>query len=348
MENINILMAEKLGEFVKGRLLQNKVHLDNSGDGITTDEISSQLDEIRSAENFEYSIENTSKYRELMKRCAGSVNFSYDEICEISDFVKESIKLDGIDANNTYWDVLSFAIRRMDKIMEYSRKDSEIYAKASKYKECLTLNRVPLYYKPFACAIASGYPHVMLRIDTVDCKTIYKVSRNGEVLVDEVFSDMFLDDTGICMDDTKECSEEAIDVAVDWWAKAITDPTFVLRYDPNASYLSSVLAMVASLRKTAPDEAAMEAFKECLAEEIRSGLKNNGNYIINVNYRLDPVLDMALQRSRLGEVDYSWDTSMNISANEVSIAMGRGKKQVIFDGGADTKATGVQKIKVQK
>lgn len=345
MNNINILMAEKLGEFVKGRLLQNKAHLDNSGDGITMSEISSRLEEIRLANSFEYAVENTSSYRTLMKRCAGSVNFSFAEINEISDLIKESIRLDGVDANNTYWDVLSFAAKRMDKIMEHNGKDSEIYAKAMKYKECLNLNRVPLYYKPFACVIACGYPHAMLRIDTFDCKTIYKMSRNGEVLVDEVFADMFLDDTGICMDEAKESSEEAIDVAVDWWAKAITDPTFVLRYDPNASYLSSVLAMVASLRRTAPDEAAMESFKECLAEEIRSGLENNGSYTISVNYHLDPVLDMALQRSRLGDVDYNWDTSMNISSSEVSITLGRGEKQVIFDGNADTKVTGVQKIK---
>lgn len=346
MENINMLIAEKLGEFVMGRLFQNKAHLDNNGDGITTSEVVARLEEIRSIDDYEYTIENTSSYRELMKRCAGSVNFSSDEIVEIGKLVKEAVRLDGIDTNNTYWDVLSFAAKRMDKIMEHNSKDSEIYEKALKYKECLNLNRVPLYYKPFACVIACGYPHVMLRIDTFDSKTIYKVSRNGEVLVDEIFSDMFLDDTGICMDDGKTCNEEAIDVAVDWWAKAIIDPTFVLRYDPNASYLSSVLAMVASLHKTAPDAAAMESFKECLADEIRSGLENNGSYTISVNCRLDPVLDMALQKSHLGDVDYSWDTSMNISSNEVSIALGRGEKQVIFDGNADTKATGVQKIKV--
>lgn len=346
MDNINILMAERLGEFVKGRLLQNKTHLDNNGDGITTSEISSCLDEIRSSGSFEYALESTSRYRELTKRCAGSVNFSYDEIEEISNFVKESVKLSGIDANNTYWDVLSFAAKRMDKIMDFCSKGSKTYEKAMKYKEYLNLNRVPLYYKPFACAIACGYPHAKLRIDNFDGKTIFKMSRTNEVLVDEIFDDMFLDDTGICMSESKECSEEAIDVAVDWWAKAMTDPTFVLRYDPNASYLSSVLAMIASMHKTAPDEAEMETFKTCLAEEIRSALENNDSYTISVNYRLDPILDMALQKSHLGDVDYSWNTSMNISSNEVSVALGRGEKQVIFDGQADTKVTGVQKIKV--
>ena len=346
MENINMLIAEKLGEFVMGRLFQNKAHLDNNGDGITTSEIVARLEEIRSIDNYEYAIENTSSYRELTKRCAGSVNFSSDEIVEIGKLVKESIRHGGIDTNNTYWDVLSFAAKRMDKIMEHNSKDSEIYEKALKYKECLNLNRVPLYYKPFACAIACGYPHAKLRIDNFDGKTIFKMSRTNEVLVDEIFDDMFLDDTGICMSESKECSEEAIDVAVDWWAKAMTDPTFVLRYDPNASYLSSVLAMVASMHKTAPDESAMETFKTCLAEEIRSALENNDSYTISVNYRLDPILDMALQKSHLGDVDYSWNTSMNISSNEVSVALGRGEKQVIFDGQADTKVTGVQKIKV--
>ena len=186
MENINMLIAEKLGEFVMGRLFQNKAHLGNNGDGITTSEIMARLEEIRSIDNYEYAIENTSSYRELMKRCAGSVNFSSDEIVEIGKLVKEAVRLNGIDTNNTYWDVLSFAAKRMDKIMEHNSKDSEIYEKALKYKECLNLNRVPLYYKPFACAIACGYPHVMLRIDTFDSKTIYKVSRNGEVLVDRL------------------------------------------------------------------------------------------------------------------------------------------------------------------
>ena len=64
MENINMLIAEKLGEFVMGRLFQNKVHLDNNGDGITTSEIMARLDEIRSIDDYEYTIENTSSYRE--------------------------------------------------------------------------------------------------------------------------------------------------------------------------------------------------------------------------------------------------------------------------------------------
>ena len=56
MDNINMLIAEKLGEFVMGRLFQNKAHLDNNGDGITTSEIMARLDEIRSIDNYEYAI----------------------------------------------------------------------------------------------------------------------------------------------------------------------------------------------------------------------------------------------------------------------------------------------------
>lgn len=345
MENINMLVAEKLGEFVKGRLLQNKVHLDNSGEGISTSEVVSYLDELRSANSYEYAIESTSSYREFVKKCSGSINFTYDEIEEIAGLIKESIRLDGIGANSTYWDILSFAIKRMDKVMEHSHKEDTTHKKAMRYKECLQLDRMPLYYKPFACVIACGYPHAMVRIDNFDGKTIYKVSRTGEVLTDDLLEDMFLDDGGINVPTAKDCNEEAVRVAVDWWAKAMTDPTFVLRFDPNASYLSSVLAMMASMRKAAPDEASMEVFKECLADEIRSGLENNGHYSISVNYHLDPVLDAALRKSRLGDVDYTWNTNMDISSDEVSIALGRGEKQVIYEGKKDTKVTGIQKVK---
>lgn len=350
MDELNLTVASKVADFVKGRLLQNKVHLDNSGEGISTEEVLQQLSVLRKDSSYGYPIEYTKQYSELAKSCAGSINFTYEEIDEIAELIEKSVLTCGVGTNVTYWDALTFASRRLEKFASSkverfgaNAKDDEDYKKAVAYKYCLQLDQMPLYYKPFACIIACGYPYSVIRIANDSNKTIYDVSNRGEVRVDNLLEDMFLDDVSVVMENDDEKGEEAISVAVDWWAQAITDPTFVLRYDPHASYLSSVLALASNMRKVAPDESSMDAFKECLSDEIRSALVHDGHYKMKVNYSLDPALNNALAKAKLRAVDYTWDTCMEISPLEVSVSFGRGDKQVIFDGKKNEDTKGFQK-----
>ena len=339
MEGLNLLIANKLGEFVRGRLLQNKAHLDNSGDFVSVDEAYTTLSLLRSKNVTDYPIEYTSEYRTLADRCTGRINFTEEEIDEIAELVEKSVSLFGLGHNVTYWDVLSFVNKRLDRLaservnkLGANAYMDEDYSKAMKYKSCLQLEKTPLYYKPFACIVACGYPYSALRIANDNNETIYDISNNGEVRVDDLLSDMFLEEGFSNRPNDSEDSQEAISVAVDWWAKAITDPTFVIRYDRNASYLSSMLALINVKNKKAPEEKVIEAFKGYLAEEIRSGLEQDGHFSISVNYALDPALNNACTRANLFDNDYTWDTTMEISPSEVTISFGRSEKQVIYSG----------------
>lgn len=351
MEDLNLLIAKRLGEFVKGRLLQNKVHLDNSGDFVSTDEAYTSLSLLRNKNVTDYPVEYTSEYRVLADRCTGRINFTEEEIDEIAELVEKSVSLFGLGHNVTYWDVLSFVNKRLDRLaservnkLGANAYMDEDYSKAMKYKSCLQLEKTPLYYKPFACIIACGYPYSALRIANDNNETIYDISNNGEVRVDNLLSDMFLDEGFSNKTNAIENSEEAISAAVDWWAKAITDPTFVIRYDRNASYLSSMLALISIKNKRAPEEKVVEAFKECLSEEIRSGLEKDGHFSISVNYGLDPALNNACARANLFGDDYTWDTTMEINPSEVSVSFGRSEKQVIYSGKSKDSEKSYQKV----
>ena len=342
------LVTDKIGTFIKGRLLQNKEIVEKNGEFISCDEAYRSLEELREASNFCSGVEYTEEYNELAEKCAGRVNFTSQEIDEIVELIQKSIQMYGVEKCTTYWDIISFPVKSLDKLIhnENSAYIGELdHDKLLKYRDCLKLDYMPLFYKTFACIIACNYPNCLLRITNVDNETIYSVDGDGQVVVDDLVSDVIFDNENLNIFKNED-NDEAVKIAVDWWSQAITDPSFVLRFDPNASYISSILALFNSMHRVVPSEEAVRVFKESLGNEIKNALIADGHYTISTNYNFDPVLRDALNKANFCDVDYSWKTRMDISPDEVSVTLGSGSKQVIFDSKDKTAFSGVQKVKI--
>ncbi len=349
--DLNLEFSKVLAEFVKFCLLQNRAYIKNSSrELISVDEVLKRLNTLKKEEEMSGTVGfDCYSYGRLSKECAGAIDFSDSEINEISNLVGKSVAVCGLERSKSYWDVITFAIASLDRIVNYPVVSSSLtyddYDKAIKWGECLRLEQLPLYYKPFACIISCGYPDYKLRIASDDNKTLYEASSTLGVVVNELADASALEEAN---SRSIEASCDAITTAVDWWAKAFTDPTFALRYCSSPSFISSVLALAASRYTDAPSEESIEVFKDYLGEEIRSAIEKYGCYNISVssNYELDPALSSAIQKSRVGDVNFSWQASMDISPEEVSVTLGNNKdrKKVLYDA-KNVKSDAAQKVK---
>lgn len=356
-EKINLMSASALSYFVKGCLLQNRAYIENNGEAvISATEALNRLEELKSCSDvYESLIENSIGYRKLCNACRGAIDFTDAEIDEIAYIVRKSVEIQGLEYGKNYWDVISFAVRTLDKVSKYApfnlsnQKFTDLdYELASKWKGCLQLVAMPIFYKPFACVIQCGNPYSALRIANDENKTLYDLSNSLEVRTNELSLENIFDENYQRLAEAKDDAETAIEVAVNWWTCALTDVTYALRYYSSPSFMSSVLALARSRYQSMPTDKEIEVFKEYLAEEIRAGLATNGHYSISTSSQLDPVLDFAIKRAGFVTHNFSWETTMDISPEQVSVVLGENghRKQILFDSSKDIKRDAIQKIKV--
>lgn len=356
-EELNLMAANVLSYYVKMSLLQNRSYIENNEKGaISATEALDRLENVKSrAEMYGYPVEISVEYRELCKTCEGSIHFTDAEIDEIAGAVKKSVEVCGLEHNKNYWDVIAFAVRSLSRVAEYESFTSESRILndsdcrlARKWKDCLQLVAMPIFYKPFACVIQCGNPYSVLRIANDENRTLYDLSNSLEVRTNELSEEMLLNASFQRLPNRLGDAEVAIDVAVNWWACALTDATYALRYYSSPSFMSASLALAISRYQTMPTDKEIEVFKECLAEEIRAGITVNGHYSISTNTELDPVLDLAIQKAGIGVLNFDWETTMDISPDQVCVSLGRNgcSRQVLFDANKAVKKETIQKKKV--
>lgn len=337
----NLDIASKLAQFIKARLLYNQTFMnDNGTDTISVSEVFDELDNIKdSVIDYNYPIAYTMRYQELHDRCSGSISFTEKEIDEITDVVRHAIIVCGLPQNVFYFDIMAFTTERLEKLMNYKRQllgsnaenDFE-YREAQKWVRCLQLDQTRMYYKPFSAMICCGYPKCALMITTDDDK-IYEIDDNLEVNVDKIDEMLGVFSIGISQNALiEEDVEQAIDVATNWWTKALTDPLFAIRYDTSASFISSVLALSYNMFGEQVTDKEIEVFKENLKDHIRSDIQSDGYCTIKVNFDLDPRLKLAMDKAQIYGVDYSLGTVMDIRPQEVTLTIGRNEanKQVLY------------------
>lgn len=335
----NLQMASALAEFVKFCLLNNEEFMrDNETKTISTSDVISQLEEIeRNGIGREIPIIYTEDYRILRDKCSGCVSFTNEEIDNIAHFIEESVMTCGLPRNAFYFDVVDFTVDQLRVLLDYKKQtidnaellDSD-YSRILNLRKCIQLDRTSLYYKPFAATICSGYPNCALRI-VMDNETIYNIDTNSIVTVDRIgeLSSMSKDMRHEESDDSIIC---AANVAADWWAKALTDPVFAIRYDCSASFINSILALKYSMVSSPNSEETINAFKSCLKDKVLDGMKKDGHYTIRAGVDLDESLRAAMNRAGVDDTGYSLGTVMNITPNEVTLTIGRGdsNKQVLY------------------
>lgn len=346
----NLEIASKLAQFIKAHLLYNQTFMnDNDIDTISISEVFAELENIKDIViDSNCPIAYTMRYQELHDRCSGSISFTEKEIDEITDIVRRAIIVCGLPQNVFYFNVMAFATDRLEKLMNYKRRflganaeyDFE-YREAQKWASCLQLNQTGMYYKPLSAMIFCGYPKCTLMITTDEGK-IYEVDDNLEVKVDKIDEMLEVFSTGMSQTALiEEETEQAIDVATNWWSNALTDPLFAIRYDTNASFISSVLALSYDMFGQQVTDNEIEVFKENLKDCIKSDIQSDGCCTIKVNFDLDPRLKQAMDKAQIYGVDYSLGTVMDIRPQEVTliIGMNEANKQVLYS----SREKGIQK-----
>ncbi len=123
---------------------------------------------------------------------------------------------------------------------------------------------------------------------------------------------------------TKEDSQypEYVQVAVDWWANAIQEPTFDNGNDMNKSQGMISTMIYASNRKQLSEE-DIKIFKDVLAKEILEEMKKHNTCQIDVDYH--PCLILLVAGEEIGltnMTDYPWKTFMYINEYEVKVRSG--------------------------
>lgn len=356
-KELNFIAAKAISNYVKLCLLQNKVYMENKGtERISTKEVMSELENIKAQSDL-YGYFPNDDYRKLRTKCAGSIDFTDDEIDEIASIVERAINVCGIERGKTYLDVITFAARSLERlekyrpsIMEGAVLTADDYQLARKWKNCLILEQTSLYYKPFACIISSGYPTTALKITNDENKVVFDLDNSSDIRVNELTKDIFLSD--MFSSSFEKTEDKAVDAAVNWWVQALSNPLFALRYYSSPSFMSVALTIAMNMHTAPPTEEEMLKFREYLTDEISTGLRENGTHSIHIsaNYEMDPTLNTAMQKAHIYDTNFSWETQMDISPEQVSIALGGNSngRVVLYDAKEDTKSNAIQKVKTGK
>lgn len=343
----NMELADKVSQFVKMRLLDNQSFIrENDIDSISAEEALGEFERIKSLGiNSDYQIEYTRNYEKLRHRCSGTISFTSEEIKEITETLKDAIETCGLSAHSFYWDVIAFSVDRLEKFINSkfgTLKTSEItnpeYNRLSRMKRCLQLTQAPSYYKPYSAIISCVHPQHIVSIVTDEDGVVYQVDSTGNALVDRV-TEVYEDHKLVIAKDTDDV-DKAVNVATDWWVKALTDPTFAIRYDIQASYISLVMAICHNMFGDRLSPNTIERLRESLEKQIRIGIEKEGNFVIKTGQEFDPTLKKAMNDAQISDLDFPLRTSMNISPERVFLVIGGNKddKVVLYNAKKETKA----------
>ncbi|MDD5888745.1 MAG: hypothetical protein PUC82_04580 [bacterium] len=346
----DVEIASKIAEFVKSRLLNNQAVIKNNEvDAVSAQEALLELKAIQDGISaWSYPLQYTSEYKKLKERCSGTIDFTDQEIDEITETLNQAIRTCGLPKNMFYFDVLTFSVVELDRLVDYKistlpgkYENDEIYQRAVKWRDCLQLGQGPMHYQPFSAMIYCGYPRCAFMIADDD-GVIYEVDNNLVVKTDNIEHILKEDITKKFSDDELD---NALEVAANWWTKAFTDPMFVIRYNSNVSFISSVLALCYNMYGQQISKETSEVFKQSLKEEIKEGIEKTGHYTIKVNCDIDQSLKNAVLKADMKAIDYSLRTVMDITPEEVILKIGSGENntQVLYSAKEKSKQKSLNK-----
>lgn len=110
---------------------------------------------------------------------------------------------------------------------------------------------------------------------------------------------------------------EYVQVAIDWWANAVQSPKF-----DNGGDVNPFLIMMISGNRKSYTEEEIKIFKECLAKNILSQIKEYGSCSLSVDYDPCDILADAGNKIGLNSTNYPWKTWMKVSDKIVEVSEG--------------------------
>lgn len=136
----------------------------------------------------------------------------------------------------------------------------------------------------------------------------------------------------------------AIEVASNWWADAIKNPSF-----DNGDPFTSIFATLLTADMDKPSNDKVEKFKKYLADEIRKGIIENPNYFtLSVDYDPDEHLSKAASKAHLDTsvASFPWKTTMFVTRDKVSVRAGYGAaEEVLYDANQSSMSDDGENIK---
>jgi hypothetical protein len=118
--------------------------------------------------------------------------------------------------------------------------------------------------------------------------------------------------------------DEAVDAAVDWWARQLDHPQFQNGGNANADWSATMLSYT---RKPLSEE-AIDQFRVHLRSLIKSRMAETRMLIITTDYHPDQLLTVALNAAGIdhGDDRLPIKTEMAIEKHKVRVAQGRDAK----------------------
>jgi hypothetical protein len=144
--------------------------------------------------------------------------------------------------------------------------------------------------------------------------------------------------------------EKPIQVAVNWWAKALSNPSFdELDTSDIGRMITLALTLINEDKPTIQDD-EIERFKINLGHEIRMRLQNREyNFTLEVDYMPDIALTEAAEAAKLDVSHFPIKTFMRLSKDEISVQAGSySKREILYDAKESKNTIAEEKIKVLK
>lgn len=124
---------------------------------------------------------------------------------------------------------------------------------------------------------------------------------------------------------------EYIVVAVNWWANALQNPKFDNGDDTaTPDSMAFLMRMLVNEKHKITDD-QLNLFKKSLADKLLSSLESSSSIYFGVDYHPDKILYDAAETAGIDDdMGFPWKTSMNVSAEEVSVSAGYGADKEIL------------------
>ena len=113
-------------------------------------------------------------------------------------------------------------------------------------------------------------------------------------------------------------TEKQIELAVEWWAKAIDNPKFD---HGDGSAGGSFVQALAMQNKTEVTEDQLSVFKKSLAATLRKEDKRNG---LHSDYGPGRLLAEAMTEAEISHTNSPWKTNMHFREGRVEVSYGYG------------------------